>query len=335
MKHNKTSKPMDTTYLGIVLSGSRLMIGEVNTAGDILQHKAYKLSFFNQESALDIIHTSMEDYVRSASLAERKPAAIGVGLIGRVNADEGMWYQIDSGRTHPINVAREITNWYGIPCFTDNDVKSETRAIMRWGLGQKTENFVYLHTGTGIAAGLVIDGKPIRGSHFNAGEVGHLRVGVRVGLKCPCGRMDCIETIASSVGIDRQIRFLKRYYDTQLQIPQQGERVSVDEVYRLCREGDPLCMKVVDNAAEAMASLIMNLVRVSDPDTVILAGEMLSDGFLLEQIRQRLQPVTMRFVTGGVVLTQLDAQYIGLLGAGALAIDGSEGMTTTAKAIKK
>lgn len=65
-------------------------------------------------------------------------------------------------------------------------------------------------------------------------------------------------------------------------------------------------------------------LRVSDPDTIILAGEMLSDGFLLEQIRQKLQPVTMRFVTGGVVLTQLDAQNIGLLGAGALAIDGLE-----------
>lgn len=65
-------------------------------------------------------------------------------------------------------------------------------------------------------------------------------------------------------------------------------------------------------------------LRVSDPDTIILAGEMLSDGFLLEQIRQKLQPVTMHFVTGGVVLTQLDAQNIGLLGAGALAIDGLE-----------
>lgn len=324
MKHNKTNNQMDTTYLGIVLSGSRLMIGEVNTAGDILQHKAYKLSFFNQESALDIIRTSMEDYVRSADWTERKPAAIGVGLIGRVNADEGMWYQIDPERTHPINVAREITAWYGIPCFTDNDVKSETRAVMRWGLGRETENFVYLHIGTGIAAGIVVDGKPIQGSHFNAGEVGHLQVGVRVGLRCPCGRMDCIETIASSVGIDRQIRFLKRYYDTKLLIPKQGERVSVSEVYRLCCEGDPLCTKVVDNVSEAMASLIMNMVRVSDPDTVILAGEMLSDGFLLEQIRQKLQPVTMRFVTGGVVLTQLDAQNIGLLGAGALAIDGLE-----------
>ncbi len=325
MKHSKTHNQMNTTYLGIVLSGSRLMIGEVNATGAILQHKAYKLSFFNQESALDIIRTSMDDYVRSTGWTEGTPAAIGVGLIGRVNYDEGVWYQIDPARTHPINVANEITNWYGIPCFTDNDVKSETRAVMRWGLGQKTENFVYLHTGTGIAAGIVIDGKPIRGSHFNAGEIGHLRVGVRVGLKCPCGRMDCIETIASSVGIDRQVRFLKRYYDTQLQIPLQGERVSIDEVYRLCREGDPLCTKVVENAAEAMASLIMNLVRVSDPETVIMAGEMVSDGFLLEQIRQKLQPVTMRFVTGGVVLTQLNPQYIGLLGAGALAIDGLEG----------
>ena len=324
MKHSKTHNQMNTTYIGIVLSGSRLMIGEVNAAGAILQHKAYKLSFFNQESALDIIRTSMDDYVRSTGWTQGTPAAIGVGLIGRVNYDEGMWYQIDPERTHPINVAREITAWYGIPCFADNDVKSETRAVMRWGLGKKTENFVYLHTGTGIAAGIVVDGKPIRGSHFNAGEVGHLQVGVRVGLKCPCGRMDCIETIASSVGIDRQNRFLKRYYDTGLLIPRQGERVSVSEVCRLCRLGDPLCTKVVDNVSEAMASLIMNLVRVSDPDTVIMAGEMLSDGFLLEQIRQKLQPVTMRFVTGGVVLTQLDARHIGLLGAGALAIDGLE-----------
>jgi len=324
MKHSKTNSQMNTTYLGIVLSGSRLMIGEVNAAGAILRHRAYRLSFFNQESALDIIRTSMDDYVRTMGWTQGTPAAIGVGLIGRVNYDEGIWYQIDPERTHPINVAREIEAWYGIPCFADNDVKSETRAVIRWGLGQKTENFVYLHTGTGIAAGVVVDGKPIRGSHFNAGEVGHLQVGVRVGLRCPCGRMDCIETIASSVGIDRQIRFLKRYYDTQLPIPPQGERVSVGEVYRLCRQGDPLCTKVVDNVSEAMASLIMNLVRVSDPDTVIMAGEILSDGFLLGQIRPKLQPVTMRFVTGGVVLTQLDVQNIGLLGAGALAIDGLE-----------
>jgi len=133
-----------------------------------------------------------------------------------------------------------------------------------------------------------------------------------------------VETIASSVGLDRQARFLHRYYDTRLEIPRQGERISVGEVFRLCQQGDPLCRKLVDNAAEAMANLIMDLVRVSDPDTVILAGEVVADGFLLERIREKLQAVTIRFVTGGVVLTQLDPRLISLLGAGAVAMDGME-----------
>jgi predicted NBD/HSP70 family sugar kinase len=129
-----------------------------------------------------------------------------------------------------------------------------------------------------------------------------------------------VETIASSVGIDRQARFLKTYYETRLQIPR-NKRIAIDEVFSLCRQGDPLCVKLVENASEALANLIMDLVRVSDPDTVIVAGEMASDGFLLEHIREKLLPVTMRFVTGGVVLTQLDPRYIGLLGAASLALD--------------
>ena len=314
----------NNTYIGIVLSGYQLMIGEIDTAGNILCMKEYRLNFFNQESALEIIKTSLDDFRKDGAWKAGRPAAIGVGLIGRVNADEGIWYQIDPQRTYPINLAQELTEWTGIPCFIDNDVKSATRAVIKWGLGRETDNFIYIYVGTGIAASLVIDGKQVRGSHFNAGEVGHLRVGVQVGLKCPCGRMDCVETIASSVGLDRQARFLHRYYDTRLEIPRQGERISVGEVFRLCQQGDPLCRKLVDNAAEAMANLIMDLVRVSDPDTVILAGEVVADGFLLERIREKLQAVTIRFVTGGVVLTQLDPHLISLLGAGAVAMDGME-----------
>ena len=81
-------------------------------------------------------------------------------------------------------------------------------------------------------------------------------------------------------------------------------------------------MKIVDNAAEALANLIMNMVRVSDPDTVVLGGEMVADGYLLDCIKGKLNKVTMRFVTNGVVMTMLNPQFINLLGAGAVAIDG-------------
>lgn len=311
------------TYIGMVLGGTNLTIGEIDVNGNILNMKRYKSSFFNQESALEIMHKSLDDYKLHVEYSGN-PLALGVGVIGRVDNQHGIWQQIDPDRTHPIALAQELSEHTGLPCFVDNDVKGSARAVLRWGFGQESQNLIYLYVGTGIAASIIVEGHQIRGSHFNAGEVGHLRVGVPVGIKCPCGRIDCVETIASSIGIDRCARLLRKQYDTKLVIPDNYERVNVSEVFRLSQEGDPLCVKLVDNAAEALANLIMNLVRVSDPDTVVLGGEMVADGFLLTQVERKLHPVTMRFVTNGVVTTKLNPQFINLLGAGAVAIDGIE-----------
>ena len=311
------------TYIGIALNGARTTVGEIDADGNILRLKHYQAGFFNQADALDVMLTSLADYQHRTGFVG-EPCAIGVGLIGRVDGERGIWYQIDPARTQTINVVKHIEEEYGLPCFIDNDVKASARAVKRWGFGRKSKDFIYLYIGTGIAASITVGGRQIRGSHFNAGEVGHMRVGVSVGVKCPCGKTDCVEAIASSIGIDNCARLLYNQYPTQLEIPDGDERVSVKEVFRLSREGDPLCVKLVDNAVRALADLIMNLVRVSDPEIIVLGGEMVADGFLLEIIKHYLHDVTMRFVTHGVVITKLNPNYISLLGAGAVAVDGME-----------
>ncbi len=65
----------------------------------------------------------------------------------------------------------------------------------------------------------------------------------------------------------------------------------------------------------------MNLVRVVDPDTVVLGGGVIADGYLHGQALVKLNPTTIRFVTGGVVLTGLHPDLIGLIGAGAVAMN--------------
>ena len=298
-----------------------MLIGEMDNRGNILRYKQYASGYFNQQAALQIIKSSLDDYIRTVGWYDKRPVGMGVGLIGRVDPQEGVWLQIDPSRTHPISLAKELTECYGIPCFIDNDVKSATRAERVWGFGQISQNFVYLNVGTGIAVGIVINGRQIRGSHFNAGEVGHLRVGVNVGVKCPCGRIDCVEAIAAGIGFDNCARLLRDRYETSLHIPDKDERVQVSEVFALSQKGDPLCTVLVDNAAEALASLIMNLVRVADPDTVVLGGGVVADGYMHGKILERLQPITMRFVTNGVVITKLNPGFIGLLGAGAVAMN--------------
>lgn len=310
------------TYLGLDLGGTKLLIGEVDSRGNILKYKKYDSGYFNQQAALNIIKSSLDDYIKTVGWYDKKPVAMGVGLIGRVDPEEGVWLQIDPSRTQPIALAKELEEIYGISCHIDNDVKSATRAERVWGFGQISKNFIYINVGTGIAAGTVVNGRQIRGSHFNAGEVGHVRVGVNVGVKCACGRIDCVEAIASGLGLDRCARLLHDQYKTELHIsPDISERVPVSEIFALSRKGDPLCVTLVENAAEALANLVMNLVRMTDPETVVLGGGVVADGYMHEKLLEKLNPTTMRFVSNGVVITKLNPEFIGLLGAGAVAMN--------------
>ncbi|WP_280749047.1 ROK family protein [Parabacteroides sp. PF5-9] len=309
------------TYLGLDLGGTKLLIGEMDNSGNILRYKKYDSGYFNQQSALQIIKKSLDDYIQTVGWTNSKPLGMGIGLIGRVDPVNGIWLQIDPKRTQPIHLAQELSNIYEIPCYIDNDVKAATRAERHFGFGRISQNFIYINVGTGIAAGFVVNGKQIRGSHFNAGEVGHTKVGVNIGIQCGCGRMDCVELIASGSGFDQCARLLSKKYKTKLQIPtNEEERIQVKDVYALSQKGDPLCAVLVDNAAQALANLIMNLVRVSDPDTVVLGGGIVSDGYLHTKILEKLNATTVRFVTNGVVITKLNPDFIGLMGAGAVAM---------------
>lgn len=309
------------TYLGLDMGGTKLLIGEIDAFGNILQYKKYDTGYFSQQDALNIIRQSLDDYIQTVGWYDQKPVAMGIGIIGRVDTTNGIWLQIDPHRTQQIFLAKELSEIYGIPCHIDNDVKSATRAERVWGYGRTSRNFIYINIGTGIAAGIVVNGRQIRGSHFNAAEVGHMTTNVSVGVKCACGRTDCVEAIASGIGFDACARLLQGRYKTDLNICPKGTPVSVKDILALSRQGDPLCVTLVENASEAIAQLIMNLVRVTDPDTVVLGGGIISDVRFYEKVLSKLNANTMRFVSNGVVITHLNPDFIGLLGAGAVAMN--------------
>ncbi len=310
------------TYLGIDLGGTKLLVGEADASGRLLEYRKYASGYLDQKQALERITDAVDDYMENRGGKQLGPVlAMGLGLIGRVDSLSGTWFQIDKQRTEEIPLAELLSKRYKLPCTIDNDVRSATRAEMRFGFGQTTRNFIYINVGTGLAAGIVTGGRIVRGGHFNSGEVGHVQVGVKVGVPCACGRTDCVESIAAGTGIDMCARLLKSSYpDTLLTIPDGNERVSVREVFEKA-DTDQLCGILTDNAARGIANLIMNLARTTDPDTVVLGGGVVADGMLFPRIEKYLHANTMRFVTGGVKLTKLDPDMIGLLGACTLAMD--------------
>ena len=309
------------TVIGMDLGGTKLLLGELTENGEILRERSVPSGPLGQREALALMQTSLNDFLPGCL---GTPAAVGIGLVGRVDSRSGRWYEIDRTRAEGLALAAEIETSCGLPCYIDNDVRSAARVELTFGEGRRSRDFVYLNVGTGIAAGIVIDGKLLRGAHCNAGEIGHSSSGLALGIPCVCGRTDCAEAIASGLGLDRCARrFAPDYPGSALKLPEEG-RVSAGEIFRLSEE-DALCARLTDMAAAALANLIMNIVRFCDPDCVVLGGGVVADGFLLRRAEEKLGAHTMRFVSGGVRLTELDGRRIGLLGAACNAWEGRRG----------
>lgn len=311
------------TYIGVDLGGTKLLIGEMDAQGNLLRTKKYPSGRLDQQEAMALMQRGLDDF-----LTEQTPGfqvqAIGIGMVGRIDSKAGLWHEISPDRKETVEIAKLMRERYHLPCFVDNDVRSATKAEMLFGSGRSSRHLIYINIGTGIAAGFVSDGQLITGGHCNAGEVGHSSSGLELKVPCECGRWDCVEPVASGMGFDRCARLLApQFPETRLAIPPEGTRVSAADIFRLY-DTDPLCKTLTDNAATAIANLIMNLVRFNDPDTIVLGGGVVSDGFLYEKILKKVNPYTIRFVTNGVVLTSLDPRYIGLMGACSNAVKGME-----------
>lgn len=307
------------TFLGIDLGGTKLLIGEVSADGRVLRSKKYASGHLEQGVFMDYMLSCLDDYAASVGFVEDGPSAIGVGLIGRIDAKRGVWMQIDRDREGSVEVATILSARFGVPCFVDNDVKSATKAEILWGGDHDKDNFLYLNLGTGIASGAVVDGHLISGGHFNAGETGHVESQVSMGIRCCCGRYDCVELIASGMGIDMCARKLGPQYDTRLPIPE-NERVDVKSVVKLMEEGDPLCKVLIENATTAAAGLVMDLIRCYDPQCIVLGGSIAGNKLIFDSIVSKINPFTARFVIDGIIQTSLDPSMVGLLGAAANAI---------------
>lgn len=307
--------------LGLDLGGTKLLIGEVTAEGEILRSRRYPSSVYagaSQDEIMLSMIESVDDYIKTYNITPGKDfQTIGVGLIGRIDPIKGLWLEIEPTRVKTIAAVEILSKRYGVPAAIDNDVRCGVSAEIAFGQGKGSKNFIYMNVGTGIGAGFVVNGKKLTGDHFNGGEVGHTVPNYTSDVECSCGRLGCVEAVASGMGIEaRAMKLRDKYPDTKLEMTKEGH-VDARKVFKLADEGDALCKLLADDAVKALAETITNLIWVSDPDVFILGGGLVTDGWLLKRIKEKLNPGSIRFLNKGLVITKLDSDNVGLIGAGA------------------
>ena len=164
----------------------------------------------------------------------------------------------------------------GLPVEVDNDANLGALAEVSFGAGRGLTDVVYVRLGSGVGAGLVIDGRLHHGVAGLAGEIGHVQV-LADGVVCRCGNRGCLESVAAEGAIRTLLR------------PAQGHEVTGRDVLDLLAARDLGATRVVNDAGRAIGRVLADLCNALNFEAVVVGGELSEAGEpLLDGIRDSI-----------------------------------------------
>jgi len=186
-------------------------------------------------------------------------AAVGAGIPGAVDASGVIANAVNLAIVEPLDLRGALSEALSVPVTVNNDVNAAARGVASW-LGDRGEpqDVALLSVGTGLAAGLVLEGRLRRGAYGVAGEVGHLSV-VDDGPRCTCGQRGCLEMYASGRGLARQW-------------PYEGPDPLPLALFDAADAGDEAALAVRQSFVHWLGEAIRIVTLSVDPARVVLTG---------------------------------------------------------------
>ena len=193
-------------YIGIDLGGTNIVAGVVNESYEILAKASVKTNLPRpeEEIAADMAKVSQEA-AEKAGLTMADIEWIGVGTPGVANSATGVIEYSNNLGFNNTPMVKYLETALGKPTFIENDANAAAYGEYVAGAAKGAKNAVCITLGTGVGAGIVIDGKIYSGSNFGGAEVGHTVISVD-GPQCTCGRKGCFEVYSSATGLVRMTK---------------------------------------------------------------------------------------------------------------------------------
>jgi glucokinase len=216
--------------------------------------------------------------------------ALGAGVPGLITREGVMRASPNLPGMYEVNIAAELEERVRAArpeilltsVQVDNDANCAALAEWAYGAGQGTENLVLVTLGTGIGGGLVIGGRPYRGSHGFAGEFGHMVVDP-MGISCPCGQRGCWERYGSGSGLAHLAQEAG-----MTPLVESGGVLRSEDVVAGVLAGSALAVEVMSRYARWVALGLVNLANILDPEMIILGGGLVSEAELFVPEVRRL-----------------------------------------------
>lgn len=270
--------------IGVDMGGTKMYGAISDLGGNILDEVNISRHGTTGEDSFNYLTNLIDKLLSSPKMEGRNLRGVGVGVPGVTLHKEGIvtWAYTLHWDQFPLKA--RLFERYNLPITVDNDVNLAALGELWFGAGQNVQNMILITLGTGIGAGVIIDGALYRGAKEASGEIGNMIPGKEF-LGKDYRAFGALESVASGTGIAARAReLLKSKWS-----PEELSNLISEDVFEAARKGEDWARIIIHETVDTLSIAIANLVAIFDPELVVLGGGVSrSADLLIEPIRTRI-----------------------------------------------
>lgn len=269
--------------IGVDIGGTKIAAGIVDERKLICCQKSIPVKIATcTEDIVKLITHLVEDLLHESKLPMKDIKTIGVVVPGTANLKTRQVEYANNLLYCQGNLMEQLEYQLGRPVIFENDANAAA-----WGeylvMKERPESMVMITLGTGIGAGIIVNGALFHGINFAAGEIGHMSIQMD-GISCNCGRRGCYELYASATALGLQAKeAMRRAKESKLWELCHGNSSDIDAriVIEAVRLGDETATHIFKTYLKYLGTGIVNLMNLLQPELVVIGGGLSNAGELL------------------------------------------------------
>jgi N-acetylglucosamine repressor len=273
--------------------------------GEVLGTVSHDLQVHTNREFLMQLSQAVDYLLESYSVKKEHILGIGIAMHGVVDAEAGIGQVAPNLKLHNIPIKQEMERAFGIPVKVENDARAMALGELWFGKYDTRDTIVAVNIGSGIGAGIIIQGRLLHGAAGLAGEFGHMTID-QYGDRCACGNRGCLQTFASGPAIAKR-----------------AGMTSGEAVYQAALDGEETARNTLQETGRILGIGLINLIHLLNPDRIILGGGVMQSApYLLPPLREEIEE---RALTNEASRTEIIISELGeratALGAVALLLE--------------
>ena len=275
-------------YLGVDLGGTNIAVGLVTEDGKIIASDSTPTLAEREypEIVADMAKVCKK-VVADAGVDMSEVASIGIGSPGSIDSENGVVLYANNLKFNQAPIAAELKKHIDLPINIENDANAAAYGEYIAN-GNGADDFVFITLGTGVGGGIIIDKKLYKGFNGIGGELGHITL-VHNGKMCSCGNPGCWEAYASVTALISQTKeAIEKNPDSLMaKIAEENGEVSGRTAFNAAKAGDAAGQAVVDQYRDYVASGLVSIINIFQPERIVVGGGISREGeYLLAPIRE-------------------------------------------------